>query len=54
MNLKKYLLIGKLSVIATNALAEGQNIMTSKSYVDAQDALKQDVITTGLVEFKDD
>jgi hypothetical protein len=44
MNLNKYLLIGTLSVIATNALAEGQNIMTSKSYVDAQDALKQDNI----------
>jgi hypothetical protein len=35
MNLNKYLLIGTLSVIATNALAEGQNIMTSKSYVDS-------------------
>jgi hypothetical protein len=54
MNLNKYLLIGTLSVIATNALAEGQNIMTSKSYVDAQDALKQDLITTGNVLFYDD
>jgi hypothetical protein len=34
MNLNKYLLIGTLSVIATNAFATGENIMTSKKYTD--------------------
>jgi hypothetical protein len=53
MNLNKYLLIGTLSVIATNALAEGQNIMTSKSYVDAQDALKQDNIPARATKIED-
>ena len=55
MNTKTFIFAEIIAAITTNALAEGgQNIMTSKSYVDAQDALKQDTITTGLVSLGDD
>ena len=33
------------AIISNNAMATGENTVTSKSYVDAQDALKQDKIT---------
>jgi hypothetical protein len=38
---------GFMSVIIGNAYATGENIITSKSYVDAMDAKKQDTITAG-------
>ena len=37
-----FIFAGIIAAITTNAMATGENIMTSKSYVDAQDALKQD------------
>ena len=54
MNAKSYILAGIIAAIsATNAFAVGENTVTSKSYVDAQDALKQDAITTGMVTISD-
>ena len=50
MNAKSYILAGIIAAITANAFATGENTVTSKSYVDAQDALKQDLITTGMVE----
>ncbi len=44
-----FIFAGIMSAIIGNAYATGENIVTSKSYVDAQDALKQDVITTSMV-----
>jgi hypothetical protein len=49
-----FIFAGIMSAIVANAYATGENIMTSKSYVDAQDATKQDVITTGLVDLYGD
>ena len=40
-----FIFAGIMSVIVGNAYATGENTVTSKSYVDAQDALKQDAIT---------
>ena len=47
MSTKSYIFAGIIAAIsATNAFATGENTVTSKSYVDAQDALKQDKITS--------
>jgi len=48
-----FIFAGIMSAIIGNAFATGENTVTSKSYVDAQDALKQDVITTGMLELTD-
>ena len=46
MNTKSYIFAGIIAAITMgNAYATGENTVTSKSYVDAQDALKQDKIT---------
>ena len=53
MNTKSYIFAGIIAAItSTNAMATGENTVTSKSYVDAQDALKQDLITTGMMELE--
>ncbi len=44
MSTKSYIFAGIMSAIIGNAFAAGENTVTSKSYVDAQDALKQDLI----------
>ena len=50
MNTKSYIFAGIIAAITMgNAYATGENTVTSKSYVDAQDALKQDLIGTGLI-----
>ena len=49
-----FIFAGIMSAIIGNAYATGENTVTSKSYVDAQDALKQDVITTGLLTLEGD
>lgn len=51
MHTTKYILAGIIAAITTNAMATGENTVTSKSYVDAQDALKQDLIDTDMVTF---
>ena len=46
MKTKSYILAGIIAAITMgNAMATDENTVTSKSYVDAQDALKQDKIT---------
>ena len=46
MKTKSYILAGIIAVITIgNAFATGENTVTSKSYVDAMDATKQDKIT---------
>ena len=46
MKTKSYIFAGIIAAITMgNAYATGENTVTSKSYVDAQDALKQDKIT---------
>ena len=42
-----FIFAGIMSAIIGTAYATGENTVTSKSYVDAQDALKQDKITAG-------
>ena len=42
-----FLLTGLITTVIGTAYATGENTVTSKSYVDAQDALKQDKITAG-------
>lgn len=44
--MKQALFIGAIASVLTlnNAMATGENTVTSKSYVDAQDALKQDML----------
>jgi len=44
-----FIFAGIMSAIIGNAYATGENTVTSKSYVDAQDAQKQDLITTSMV-----
>ena len=45
MNTKSYILAGIIAAITMgNAYATGENTVTSKSYVDAQNALKQNLI----------
>ena len=39
-----FIFAGIMSAIISNAFATGENTVTSKSYVDTQDALKQDKI----------
>ena len=48
-----FIFAGIMSAIIGNAYATGENTVTSKSYVDAQDALKQDLITTSMVTISD-
>lgn len=45
--MKQALFIGAIASVLTlnNAMATGENTVTSKSYVDAQDATKQDIIS---------
>ena len=45
--MKQALFIGAIASVLTlnNAIATGENIVTSKSYVDARDALKQDMLS---------
>ena len=51
---KKPLFIGAVaSIIAINSVF-ANTIVTSQTYVDNADALKQDIITTGLVDFEHD
>ena len=46
MKTKSYIFAGIIAVITMgNAMATGENTVTSKSYVDARDELKQDKIT---------
>ena len=46
MNTKSYIFAGIIAAITIgNAMATGENTVTSKSYVDAMDATKQDKIT---------
>jgi len=48
-----FIFAGIMSAIIGNAFAAGENTVTSKSYVDAQDALKQDLIDADMVTFSD-
>ncbi len=45
MTNKSLIFAGIFAAITTSSFATGENTVTSKSYVDAQDALKQDKIT---------
>ena len=47
-----FIFAGIMSAIIGNAYATGENTVTSKSYVDAQDALKQDVIDTDMIDIE--
>ena len=54
MKTKSYLFAGIMAaIISNNAMATGENTVTSKSYVDAMDATKQNLITTGMLEITD-
>ena len=54
MNTKSYIFAGIIAAITMgNAYATGENIIASKSYVDAQDALKQNLIDTDMVSISD-
>ena len=44
-----FIFAGIMSAIIGNAFAAGENTVTSKSYVDAQDALKQDLINAEMM-----
>ena len=55
MNTKSYIFAGIIAVITMgNAMATDENTVTSKSYVDAQDALKQNLIDTDMVSIEVD
>ena len=55
MKTKSYIFAGIIAVITMgNAMATDENTVTSKSYVDAQDALKQDLIDTDMVSIEVD
>ena len=53
MNTKSYIFAGIIAAITTNAMATGENTVTSKSYVDAQDALKQNLIDAAMMTIDD-
>ena len=51
MKTKSYIFAGIIAVITMgNAMATDENTVTSKSYVDAQDDLKQDLIDAAMIE----
>ena len=55
MKTKSYIFAGIIAVITMgNAMATDENTVTSKSYVDAQDATKQDLIDTDMVSIEVD
>ena len=47
-----FIFAGIMTAIVGTAYATGENTVTSKSYVDAQDALKQDVIDTDMIDIE--